>query len=489
MALLLAVVAIPAQAQGTADAESAGQQEVDEQLVERSWTRGELQREIAEAQRLLEELILVIESQEQPTPEQTQQLQKLSRQIAEYTALLGQMEEAAKPAPQDQGIKARWSRFRQATEDITRYDINDGMFRFQIGVRLQIDATLASESELLEAEVGTIGNDLSLRRARVFAEGRILRRMDFKFEYDGAVDDGVKDAYLEGGRWLRFAKWRIGQFKEPFSLARQTSGNYLDFLEWALPVQALAPGRNWGLMLRHAELHNRLYWSFAAMTRGKTTDDNRDASKVTLTGRVSGLPIHSEDGKRLLHIGLSYSARKPSGASVSYFARPEARFAPVFIDTGDIPADKTTLVGVEVAGSRDSFWAQAEWIQASVDASGGSTFKFAGYYVEAGYFLTGETRVYQTIDGTVGRQRPDRLFRKGNPFKRGTDGGALEVTLRYSTLDLNDGRATGGKLDDVSAGLNWYLTPATRVMLNYIYSDVADGGSANLVLLRYQFNP
>ena len=56
-------------------------------------------------------------------------------------------------------------------------------------------------------------------------------------------------------------------------------------------------------------------------------------------------------------------------------------------------------------------------------------------------------------------------------------------------FDLNDGLVQAGVMTDISLGLNWYPTSSTRLMVNYIYSDVRDVGSANVVLLRYQFNP
>lgn len=44
-------------------------------------------------------------------------------------------------------------------------------------------------------------------------------------------------------------------------------------------------------------------------------------------------------------------------------------------------------------------------------------------------------------------------------------------------------------MEDISVGINWYLTGTSRVMFNYIHSDVQHVGSANVFLLRYQFNP
>jgi hypothetical protein len=37
--------------------------------------------------------------------------------------------------------------------------------------------------------------------------------------------------------------------------------------------------------------------------------------------------------------------------------------------------------------------------------------------------------------------------------------------------------------------MNWYLSQVNRVSLNYVHSCLLDSGRANIVLLRYQYNP
>jgi phosphate-selective porin OprO/OprP len=138
---------------------------------------------------------------------------------------------------------------------------------------------------------------------------------------------------------------------------------------------------------------------------------------------------------------------------------------------------------------RGSWWVQTEWIQSRVTASDLGDPVFGGAYVETGWFLTGETRFYRTEDGIFGRVRPKRLFRGGNPFTRKGDCGALEIVGRYSWIDLSDGTVSGGEMHNAGLGLNWYLTHASRFMVNYIHSVLRDGGNANLLLVRFQFNP
>ena len=108
---------------------------------------------------------------------------------------------------------------------------------------------------------------------------------------------------------------------------------------------------------------------------------------------------------------------------------------------------------------------------------------------KVGWFLTGEHRFYVTEAAAFGRLTPTRLFRGGNPFRKGSQGGALELIGRASTTDLNDGPVQGGELRNFSLGMNWYLSQVNRISLNYVHSYLVDRGRANIVLLRFQFNP
>ena len=53
-----------------------------------------------------------------------------------------------------------------------------------------------------------------------------------------------------------------------------------------------------------------------------------------------------------------------------------------------------------------------------------------------------------------------------------TGKGAWEIGYRWSTIDLNDNGILGGEVQDHTFGVNWYLNPYTRIMFNYVRSDV-----------------
>ena len=113
----------------------------------------------------------------------------------------------------------------------------------------------------------------------------------------------------------------------------------------------------------------------------------------------------------------------------------------------------------------------------------GSTVGFSGVSAQVGWILTGEHRPYNRSNGVLGRIVPDAPF--------GADGrGAWEVAARWSMIDLNDADIRGGRLHDLTLGLNWYLNKYTKMQFNYVRASL-DGpaGSdslANLAVVRAQ---
>jgi phosphate-selective porin OprO/OprP len=155
------------------------------------------------------------------------------------------------------------------------------------------------------------------------------------------------------------------------------------------------------------------------------------------------------------------------------------------VDTGTFSADNVNLVGAEAAAVWGPASLQAEYMIAMVDSSVANDPDFSGYYVQGSYFLTGEHRNYKASSGKFDRVKPNKNF-------MGDDGGpgAWQLAARYSHVDLDDGAINGGELDCVTAGVNWYLNPNTRVMLNYVYadSDKLYDGEANIFQTRFQID-
>jgi phosphate-selective porin OprO/OprP len=349
-----------------------------------------------------------------------------------------------------------------------KVDSADGKFKLQFGGRVQADYTFAStDGALPEIEDG-----FELRRARLFMSGTVYEKVEFKIEYDFASGDPTaKDVYV--GLVDDWGTVHFGHFKEAFSLEELTSSKYITFVERSLPVEAFAPSRNSGVGF-NGESGDTFNWGVGAFYDADDFAVSVSEDSYNVTGRVGYRPLYADKGSRLLHVGLGASFQERAG-TLRFRSRPEAHLSPRLVDTGSFAGEGITLLGGEVAGVFGPFWFSSELMQASTDAPALGDPTMSGAYVQAGWFLTGESRNFS--GGSFGRNKPKTNYGPGK--------GAWEVALRYSTLDLSDAGVAGGEQDDVTAALNWYLNPVTRLMLNVVRADVENVGEGDVVLVRW----
>jgi phosphate-selective porin OprO/OprP len=410
----------------------------------------------------------------QETRERLEQLE--ARQVQKEKSLEEKTEEPAKKKSETEQTD-----FRAYWKEGLNLDTLDGNFKLKIGGRLMNDWFWSSEDAGLKADVGEQEDGVEFRKARLYFEGLIYGDIEYKLEYDFAEGDAaLKDAYL-GLTDFPLGKLRMGHFKEPFSLEELTSSKYITFMERALP-NIFAPSRNTGFMLHNTASDERIT---AAIGVFRDTDDQGkavDNGGYNVTGRVTVLPIYKDKGANLLHLGAAYSYRNPDD-SIQYQQKPEAHLADTFVDTGSLAVDRVDLVGLEAAWVNGPLSLQGEYMMANADRLGsGLDVKFDGYYVQASYFLTGEHRNYKTSEGAFSRTKPRKNYSAaGGP-------GAWEIKARYSGLDLSDRDITGGKLNNTTAGVNWYLNPNTRIMWDYVHADKDDVGQADMLMMRLQFD-
>jgi phosphate-selective porin OprO/OprP len=326
----------------------------------------------------------------------------------------------------------------------------------------------------------------------LYTSGTVYGSVDFKVQYDFAGGDAdFKDVYLGLKGVPGVGHITVGHFKEPFSLEELTSSKYITFMERSLP-NAFVPSRNTGFMLHNPVLDERMTWAVGYFYNTDDYGDTfEDYSNTNLTARLTGLPWYTEDGEKLLHLGLSYSnqSRDEAKSTVKFEERPEAHMAPEkLVSTGDIAADGVSLINSEVVLVYGPFSIQGEYVTASVDSTVANDPGFSGYYVYASYFLTGEHRNYKTSEAAFDRVKPKNNFGSAEG-----GAGAWEIALRLSHLDLNDEGISGGKQDDTTVGVNWYLNPNTRLMFNYVSADLeektgVDDGSVSIFETRFQID-
>ena len=338
---------------------------------------------------------------------------------------------------------------------------SDGDFTTQIGGRLQLDAAHYGGQPQL-------GNGTEVRRAYLTLKGTMYRdwgyRLQYNFANTGSNGKGILDAYMDYKGMDDF-DIRVGHFKEPFTLHEATSDNFVTFTERAF-IAAFSPGRSMGVMAHHAQKD----WTWAVGVFGEGVSEKGGTSDEGwgLSTRATITPIHTQN--RLLHIGIGANFRDTGGLDVVRFKqRPESHVTDInIIDTSIVSnASSVSKLGVELAITMGPFSAQAEYIRAHVERNGFGNLDFDGWYLETGYFLTGESRRYK--QGKFSRPNPKSAVGRGGI-------GAWQLAARYSTIDLNDGVVIGGEADAVTVGLNWYPTPTLRFTANYVDVLSVEGG-------------
>jgi phosphate-selective porin OprO/OprP len=347
------------------------------------------------------------------------------------------------------------------------------------------------------AGVTTIQNGADFRRARLAARAALANNvnafMQFDFAFPGRPT--FTDVWVEWTDLPVLGTVRVGQWKQPFSLEVVSSFRYTTFMERSSLFQAFTPFRHIGIgAYNHAD---DLMGTWAASYL-RTGQDQFGGSLSTrggngFTGRMTRLAWYDEsDGRSYLHLGGDYYFNSPPQHTIAFRTIPEifvgqnanngtgtAGFAvpgnfdgtPFFANTGNV----TNVTGVNTF-DLEGLWVygplslQSEAMAAQVNRTGDPGSLLHGEYVQVGWFLTGEHRPYDRIAGAIDRVRPFEDFflaRTGDGLARGK--GAWEVAIRYSHLDLNDKTISGGILNDVTFGVNWYTNPYAKIVFNFIH--------------------
>ncbi|VAX42396.1 Phosphate/pyrophosphate-specific outer membrane porin OprP/OprO [hydrothermal vent metagenome] len=370
----------------------------------------------------------------------------------------------------------------------------------------QTDAGWFQQDSANKIAVGNIQNGADFRRARLAATGDVWSNVGYMLEMDFAFPGrpSFMDVWLEV-RDIAGGNIRIGQYRNPFGMDGLTSVKEITFLERGLPF-AFLPFRQIGIMYYgHSEDETKT-WAFSGFRYPTNTFGGNigDSGGFGLATRLTTLLIdNGEEG--VLHLGGGYSFADPANNLTRYRNQPEffvsetggAAFVPTgvpsavppFVDTGAIATNNFNHFNLELATSTGSFHAQSEFFYATTNQIGNSRIHFSGAYAQAGYLLTGESRPYNRKSGLLGRVKPLEPFGNGGI-------GAWEIAGRWSYIDLNNKNIQGGRLTDLTFGLNWYLNNHTKFQFNYIHAfldkspgingPVVNDSNANIVAFRAQ---
>ena len=325
-------------------------------------------------------------------------------------------------------------------------------------------------------------NKFDIRRSRLIVKGRALKYFEYKFQYEfqGAGSRNLLDAYADVHA-LEVASFRIGQFKEPFSLELATEVRNRIFAEPSMGFY-LTPNRDVGLMAHGSLWADTINYGIGIFN-GDGLDDTAggDVDSPQVTGRMVVAPFRSSSIPLLeyLQFGGSFSYANAdrnnvrinlttAGLTTFFEVASAAKFRIIR------EVDSASRYGGELGWAFGPFALMAEYIRFDFKDVRTSAERFdielRDYYVAALWMITGERPSFR--HGVFQPIEPER-----NLFQGGW--GALGLAFRYDSFEANeevyDVLVTSGdsvrKVEAYSVALNWYLNAFARLIVDFTRSN------------------
>lgn len=184
------------------------------------------------------------------------------------------------PQPDPEPKLQEESPFRFYFKNEIFFESDDGSFKGQIGGRVQHDSIAQkADSEITGGFNGDPVDQNRFRRARVFLNGFLHERFEFKIEGDFAQSGSFADVYLKLKNFP-FSDTTFGHFKEPIGLEQLMEAGSLFLMERNL-VNALVPGLSAGVMVNGTFLDARGTYAVGPFRDADRFGDSADPTVVT----------------------------------------------------------------------------------------------------------------------------------------------------------------------------------------------------------------
>jgi phosphate-selective porin OprO and OprP len=361
----------------------------------------------------------------------------------------------------------------------------DKNFKFKLGGRLQADATWNSNGNGYTRPVQVAGkppvlgvpvdaNDgTEVRRGRMRFEGVFFKDWLTRFEADFADNTvAVKDAFLQYNGF-DFMSVTAGQQKQNMSMELLDSSNDLMFTERSLmnilaaPVNDRALGLNFTHFAENWLVEGGVFGNSVAASSGTNVDEGWSIGARTVYNPIL-------EKTKLIHLGIAGNYRQPDGngnvaqAKNLRFDYETTHMSNLnLIDKTVVDIDNISQLGLEAFGMWGPVSVGGEYMQMWIDRKTPNFQKISssdpslnGWYAQASWTLTGESRKYK--DGDF------KYLEPANPFSlKNHTWGAVETAIRYSGADLNDGDFHGGNIQNLTLAINWYLNSNVRLMADW----------------------
>jgi len=266
-----------------------------------------------------------------------------------------------------------------------------------------------------------------------------------------------------------FGNFTIGKMKAPAGLSRNWGGAYMPTAVRAASINALTKSRDEGVKLTNTAFDKRMTWGVGLFNEFLTLKQSFNRTNTYVTGRLTGLVFDNKEINHLLQLGLGTRWTNSAENFVRFKASPGVPFIPEFINTDVMPGDGVIWLNGELAWRKRNFMINAEHVWTKVNSPTVGNPSFNGSYVWFEWTLSGESRVWNYEKALPGRPQPSRDFPKGGK-------GLWALVLSLNNTDLNDGDITGGKMQEINIGVNWYPQKSFRWGLFYTYAWLDKGG-------------
>lgn len=371
-----------------------------------------------------------------------------------------------------------------------RIKSDDGSFEASFGGRIHFDAVYLDPDNGAGFGSAQAENNSGSYFRRVFVQmdGRLY---DWRYRLQYNIAGGTNsfmDVWVSHTLLAPQSTLYIGQKKPWRSLEELGANNNTLFMERPVTsASGIYGGRDFQQGLFYAYSTPDYFAGLSAYMLNK---DGQAATQGSgATGRLVWSPLHAQG--RVLHLGLSYASDHADNSAASTTAPLVAsyRYAGYRLGSGTmtqtfaaygagVAASQATL-GAELAAVYGPFYLNGEYARARFAQDGRADQRVSAAYLQASWFISGESKPYTLADHTIANPRPAQA------------GGALELKLRYERMRDEDAVAGTGcstskppaagidqcRYSGWTTGLNYYMNPAMRMMLDYQQSD-ADLGSA-----------
>lgn len=379
--------------------------------------------------------------------------------------------------------------------DLKWNQIRTKWININIGAAILLDHNIVNQDDNNITQVGEISPGTEFRGDRFMASGTINFKNPWRYMF--SINWNGLDA-PQGKKSVDFIDWNfeipigkthgwitIGKQKEGVGLEYVAPGTQGLFMERGTGAPMFIRQRNIGIRYSNSVLGQRMTYTIGFFNNywetGKSFADNGSQ----ITARVTGLVRYTSD-RDLMHIGVGFRHTSATEDKLSYKAKPEVNTAPSFINTGSFDASSANLWMFEGIYVKGPVMAVGEYYTAGVNAAATGNPGFSYWQLGAGWFLTGENRKYNKMNGNPGKLIPKKNFK----FRKGRGPGAWELASRFTRTDGTDAGISGGEFKRFTLGVNWFPNAHFRYTIDYGHGWLNKGGlqgEVNIWQFRMQF--